>query len=273
LLDFMENIFDYKTYRSYLMERMGGRGKRTGLRSQAAVAIGVHPTFISHVLQEKQNLSLEQADKLNGFLGHSEQEAHFFLLLLQKDRAGSASLRGYFEKQMEAILRGRAILANRVPEKSAISRESEARFYSSWIYGAVHVLLSVPEFQRKENLARHLNLSPAQATEILDFLMGLGLAVQENGLYKMGPAHVHLSSDSENINKHHTNWRIQAIHSLHLRRPHDLHYSAAVTLSRADVEVIRERLLKGMKENLETIKASKEEAAYVYAFDFFELRP
>ncbi|MFH7483927.1 hypothetical protein, partial [Salmonella sp. 2019-SM259] len=79
----MKSVFEFVDYKSYLTQRFGGARRRTGARSQAAKAIGCHSTFLSHVLQGKADLSLEQAEKLNDFLGHSEQEAHFFFLLLQ----------------------------------------------------------------------------------------------------------------------------------------------------------------------------------------------
>ena len=268
----MKNVFDFSDYRLYLAQRFGGLRKRTGQRSEAALALGCHSTFISHVFQGKVDFSLEQADKLNEFLGHSEPESHFFLLLLQKTRAGTPHLKKYFESQIESILKERSILATRVPENRSISKTDESRFYSSWIYGAIHVLLSIPAFQSKEALSRYLNIPASIISEVLEFLVSLQLAVYENGLYKMGPSHVHLSGASENIGKHHSNWRLQAMRSVDFKKSDDLHYSAVVTLSHSDVALIKERILANMNLNLETIKQSKEEVAYVYCFDFFPLR-
>jgi uncharacterized protein (TIGR02147 family) len=267
----MKSVFEFRDYRPYLMQRFGGDGRRTGDRSKAARAMDCHSTFVSHVLQGKVNLSLEQGDKLNDFFGHAEHEAHFFLLLLQKERAGTQKLRKYFEKQIERISEERAILSRRVPENQSISKEDEAAFYSSWLYGAAHVLISIPALQLKENLAAYLQIPLGKVTEILEFLVSLGLAENENGRYKMGASHVHLSDSSHHIGKHHTNWRMQAIRSLDLKKPEDLHYSAVVTLSKADAALIRNRLLSSLQENLETIRDSREEEGYVYCLDFFPL--
>ena len=102
-------------------------------------------------------------------------------------------------------------------------------------------------------------------------MIRIGLAKEERGKYLIGSAHVHLAGSSENITKHHTNWRMQAIRSLDLKQPEDLHYSAVVTLSKKDAALIKERLLSEMQKHLETISKSPEEEAYVYCFDFFPL--
>lgn len=268
----MKNVFDFIDYRLYLRHRFGGPGTRNGSKSRAAAAIGCHSTFLSHVLQGKADFNLEQADRLNDFFGHSPGEAHFFLLLLQLARAGTTKLKNYFRSQIEDLIQQRSILTNRVPDSNKISSEAAAKFYSSWIYGAAHVLLSIPELQDRERLSAFLNLTSAQTMEILEFLQSIGLAIYESGRYRMGPNHIHLSGQSENINKHHTNWRMRAIQALDFKRPQDLHYSAVVTLSRADAAIIKEKLLENMHSNIEVIRGSKEEEAYVYCFDFFPLR-
>lgn len=252
--------------------RFGGKGRRDGTRSAAAKTIGCHSTFLSHVLQKKADLNLEQAARLNDFLQHSEEEGHFFLLLLQKERAGTEKLKKYFSRQIEELIQRRSVLSNRVPVSNRISPEAEAKFYSSWIYGAAHVLLSIPHLQERAQLAAFLQLSVGATTEILEFLQEIGLAIYNNGKYAMGPGHIHLAGDSENINKHHSNWRIQALRSLDFKRPDDLHYSAVVTLSKDDAARVKDLLLSGMKKNIEIIRNSKEEEAYVYCFDFFRLR-
>lgn len=265
------SVYDFDSYRPYLLQRLGGEGRRTGLRLQAAKAMGCHTTYISQVLKAKAELSLEQGALLNEFLNHTSEEAHFFLLLIQKERAGSPSLRSYFQKQLDEIQRRRLVLSERIKDAEGLSTEDESQFYSSWLYGAIHVLTSIPELQTLDALTSALRLPRQTVSDALEFLQRIGMIVNREGRYLMGPAHVHLRSDSKNIAKHHSNWRIKTVSSLDNPLPEDLHYSAAVTLSKRDAQRVRQKILKCLEENIAVIKDSPSEAAYVYCFDFFEL--
>lgn len=95
----MKTIFEHSSYRDYLKIRLGD-GQRLGLKKQAAQSLGVHTTLISQILSGKCEISLEQGEDMNRYLGHSEDEADYFLGLILKERAGSISLRRRFERQI-----------------------------------------------------------------------------------------------------------------------------------------------------------------------------
>ncbi|MDZ4661662.1 MAG: TIGR02147 family protein [Pseudomonadota bacterium] len=267
----MKSIFEFSNYRRYLDERFGG--KRTGQRLASSQAIGCHSTYMSQVMNERADLSLEQGEKLNRFFDHTQDEAHFFLLLLQKDRAGTPTLKKYFLEQIESVLQKRLVIKERIKKESHLSREDEAEFYSSWQYGAVRILLSIPELRTVEALTHYLKLSRSRIIEILDFLTKTNLAVLSDNEFKLGPTHIHLGGESKNINKHHTNWRMHAIASLDNKNQTDLHYSGTMTLSKADAEKIKEGFVSKLKNDLNLIEKSKEEVAYAYCFDFYNLKP
>ena len=52
----------------------------------------------------------------------------------------------------------------------------------------------------------------------------------------------------------------------------DLHYSAALTLSREDAYKIKDSRIQNLQQNVKVISESKEEVAYVYCMDFFALK-
>ncbi len=78
-------------------------------------------------------------------------------------------------------------------------------------------------------------------------------------------------ADSELILKHHSNWRQHTISNLQFLDREDLHYSACLSLSTADVFKIKESILGNLKSNIDIISKSKEETAYVLCFDFYKL--
>src|SRR5213595_3742322 len=89
-----KDTFEYVDYRSYVSDLLASQPKKGhGFRSKLATVIGCRPAYITLVLKGQANLSLEQADLLCAHFGLTSEEADFFLLLVQFERAGSASLR------------------------------------------------------------------------------------------------------------------------------------------------------------------------------------
>jgi uncharacterized protein (TIGR02147 family) len=268
----MKFVFEYKDYKAYLTGVMGGGGRRSGQRARLAQHLGCQTAYISQVLNGHQHLSSEQAFKASGFFGHDREESHFFQLLVLSARAGTVELKEYYSEQIREILNRRTLIKNRVSSNREVPAEHQSKYYSSWHYIAVHMALSVPELQTKEALAEYFRLPLVEVAKTLEFLVSAGLAEMQQGRYSVGPLHIHLGNDADNINKHHTNWRVQAIDSLSRSRSDDLHYSVVFSLSRADAEKFRERFLDLIKTNIKDVGPSREECLYVTCLDFFEAR-
>ena len=111
-----------------------------------------------------------------------------------------------------------------------------------------------------------------QITTVLDFLIRTGLVHQQGSTLSAGVNIIRLGNDSHLIYKHHTNWRLQAVDSLEKESLTDLHYSAVLTLSSADIQKIKDLLLEQLKANLEIVKTSHEEEICVLNIDFFNLK-
>lgn len=219
----MKSVYDFLEYKSYLNSKAGIKGARTGVRSGIAVAANCNTTYVSQVLNGDREFNLEQAEKIGHFLGHTSEENHFFLLLVQMNRAGTKTLKEYFQKQIQNILSERMLIRKRLGVSESLSKEQQSIYYSAWYFAAIHVAITIPELQTKEILADYFDLSIAKVSMILDFLSKNGLIKEEKGRYKMGQNHIHLGSDSENIMKHHSNWRLQVMNSLERDNKKDLH--------------------------------------------------
>lgn len=266
----MKNIFDFKHYKSYLESALGAGKKKTGRRAEAARAMKCQTAYLSQVMNGHANLSLEQAFSLNEFLRHNADEAEYFLLLVQKERAGTKELERYFQEKLNAISEKRLMIKNRVQAQEGLSPVEQTVYYSRWYYTCIDVMLSIPELQTKGALIERLGLPAKTVNEVLDFLVTHGLAIRDGERFKIGPQHLHLPHDSPHIQKHHTNWRLQALNSLDQPKPDDLHYSVVVTLSKADAVKVKERILEMIQDNMKIISDSKEETAFALTIDFFE---
>jgi uncharacterized protein (TIGR02147 family) len=262
-------IFEFTHYRAYLKHKLGGAGLRTGQRKALAEHLKVHTTFVSQVILEKADFSLEQADSANAYFGHSPDESEYFLWLVLKDRAGTKELKARWDEKIQQMRAKYLNIGERLDHQGEVSLHDQARFYSSYLYAAIHVLVSIPDFQSIEALAKLLNRSHQEISEKIQFLIRIGLVVEDAGRLRHGNQHIHLSADSHLINQHHCNWRLRAMHSIENPFKNDLHYSAAVTLSMADTYTVKNSIIKNLQENIKTISSSKEEVAYVYNIDFF----
>jgi uncharacterized protein (TIGR02147 family) len=265
-----KSIFEYKGYKPYLCDVLDQRSR--GERSRLAESIRCHSGYITQVLNGAAHFSLEQAELVNQFLAHSKDQSRFFLLLVQHDRAGTASLKEHFAEQMKELTEKQFMLKNRLHFKRSLSREDQAIFYSSWHYGSIHVLVSVPGCSTVKGISDYLGIPIEKTSEVIEFLVSVGLIVQVGDRYNIGTTHIHLENDSPMISKHHTNWRLQAIQSLDQKRPEDLHYSSVVTASYEDSPKIREILVKAIEQVRAVVRPSKNETAFSYGIDFFELR-
>ena len=267
----MHDVFEFKHYREYLLSRLGKQGTRTGFRQKAAQAMGCHNTYLSQVLSGKIDLSLEYAEALNEFFNHSKSEAEFFILLVLSARAGSTKLQKRFEEQIKQQLSKRLVIKDRMGEIEQISDNDRERFYSHWIYGALHVLVSIAKFQTIESLSEALGLRESSIRAELDFLRRIGIIKFEKSKFRVGSKSIHVAADSPSITKHHLNWRYHTIENLFRSDADDLHFSSVVTLDADAVTEVRKVLLRALEKNRSVITAAKEEVAYVMNFDFYKL--
>ncbi|MFT6069316.1 MAG: hypothetical protein ACJAT2_002752 [Bacteriovoracaceae bacterium] len=236
-----------------------------------AAFLGCQTAYVSQVLNQHVNFSLEQAVKMNQFWEHNKEESRFFLLLVQYQRAGSKDLEKFLKTEMDEIVEKRSNLKERLNIKDSLDETNQHIYYSAWYYAAVHILLSIPEFQTPKSIANHLRLPLKQIQEILSFLETTGLAVHKSGKYGIGLTRIHLSKTSVQIRRHHTNWRNQAITSIDKNEEEALHYSSVISMADKDVPKIKEIMIKAIEECREIIKTSKEERLQIMTMDFFKI--
>ena len=257
-------------YKEFVFSAIKAKEKR-GARSELAKSIGCHLAYVSQVLEGKSHFTIEQGEAFCRYIGLSQIETDFFINLLSFERAGTQSLRQYYQGKIEGIRQERMQFASRVQVKRELSANEESTYYSSWIYIAIFVLVSIPEFQNKEALAKRLGLTLEIVNEHLDFLLSVGIVKQVVDRFMVGTTRMHLPSKSPLISKHHTNWRMKAITSLENRKKQNLHFSTVYTFSRQDSDKIKKMLLDFVQSVEPIVMPSAEEIAYCLSFDFFEI--
>ena len=263
------SVFDFHDYKEYLnkMAQLHPRGFKKNL----AEVSGCQTAYISHVLNGAAQFSLEQAEKISTELGHTEDEKEYFLLLLNYTEAGTSSLKKFLKSRLERMKEKRQSIKERVRVSSSLSKEEQAQYYSAWYYAAIHVMLTIPEFQSKEAISNYLKISPQVVSKVFAFLIEVGLVAQNGNKFISGETKIHLEKNSPLISKHHTNWRMYAIRSFDNESENDLHFSSVFTLTEKDADQIRDILLGAIEQSVSVIKDAKEEQTMAMTLDFFKV--
>ena len=266
------SIFEYKDYKKFVNDLVdssenGGRGKRKAL----ADAIHCQGAFITHVLSGNYHFSLEQAEACSRFFGLSKDETEFFLTLVNFNRAGTESLRSFYQRLISERIETYETERSRLNFKHTVAPEDQIQFYSSWKYAAVHSMSGIPEFQTREAISKRLNIPLDHVTSILQFLVEKGIIEKKKNNYFPSKNLLFLDRNSPYITQHHTIWRNRAIESLDRRKPADYHYSLVLACTEKETHFIREKLAECVKECFEIPKAGNANTVGALCLDFFEL--
>lgn len=260
-------IFEQNNYKGYLKDRLAGKGSK-GAFSRA---VGCQSSFLSQVLGGKPDLSLEQGALANDFFGHNEAEARHFILLLQLGRASSKRLREYFQAEINQSLGERQKISKRILSNGQVGEADRATYYSSWTYGAVHVLTSIESSDQMSFLADKSGMKTEELLRVLDFLVQAELVVFADGKYRPTKNRIHMPHSSPTVLNHHRNARLRAMEEMKLAGEKSLNFSMLMAISQADGAKIREMILGFIESTDRVVSASPEERAFQLNLDFFEV--
>lgn len=123
-----------------------------------------------------------------------------------------------------------------------------------------------------EELAQRFEISRAKAASMMSFLVETGLCKEQAGRYVLGVQKTHLEEGSPHALRHHGNWRIRAIRQSEELSPQELMYTAPVSLSRDDFDLLREEMVQFIKSFLGRVHASLAEEIACFNLDFFWIK-
>ena len=267
----MKEIYDYPDYRDFLGDYIHSLPKKgRGFKKDLAEHLLCQTTHISQVLSKKTNLTLEQGVKVISFLHLTDEEKKFFMILLNQTRAGSNSLKEFYESERMDFIQRRKRLKEKLDKKYFLDKDQISKYYSTWFYPAIHVLLSIPEFQSPQALIDYLPLPENKILEALNFLIETGLAAKRGEKYGLGKSTLEKpEKNSDSYKSFLKNWRNQAIVSTDIGRKQNFHNSIIFSISKKDVEKIKNLITDLYKNVDEIIPESKEEEIKVLSVDFF----
>ena len=175
-----KKAFDFDDYKEYLryMEHSRAHLQR-GFRSRLAEETGCQNPFITQVLNSNANFSLEQGLRISKYLGHSEEEKKYFVLLIELGRAGTEELKSYFKSQLLELKDVYLNIKDRVGHDFVLNAETRAQYFSQWYFAAIHVLVTIPKFRSVESISKALNMQAETVQQAALFLIPCGLLSEQ----------------------------------------------------------------------------------------------
>jgi uncharacterized protein (TIGR02147 family) len=264
-------VFFFKDYREFILHKLEEAGGPKGYRQRLSEAAHCTAAFLSQVLNSHVHLTADQAAGIAKFWRLDDEESEYFLDLVQHARASTPSLRALIEKRMDRLRNHHNSIESRVHIKGKLSPENAQRYYTSWIYSAIHVALSVPELQNIPALSARFRLSPEVVQRVLADLETMGLASNAApGVYKSTVAQIHLPSESPFAIIQHNNWRQKAIIAQSELAPSEMFsYTAVHSLARKDIDALKRLLLDYVEKSNAVVRPSPEEAVVCVLIDLF----
>ncbi|MBK9322340.1 MAG: DUF4423 domain-containing protein [Bdellovibrionaceae bacterium] len=266
-------IFEAKTFGDFLKKYLKtlpnrGRGALRGI----SVATGIHSTTLSQAVKGARHFSLEQVADICRYLGLSELETKYALLLSQAERAGTDILREFFFKELKLLRQQSLELVHVVKQDKILTDNEKAIFYSNWYYGALAVLSSIPGLNNPISLSSRTGLSRQRANHAIEFLVRTGICVDKNGKIEPGTNSTHLEAGSPLVSRHHGNWRIKAMEKHpNLDLETEMAYSSPMSLAKQDANRIRALIVDLVKKVSEIRTPSPCEEAYFLNIDWIKM--
>jgi len=263
------DAYKHNNYR-YLIDEWVSESAPSGSRTRLAKAAQCSPSWVTRVLNGSVHLTPDQALGIASAMNLNDTETDYFLTLVDLDRASTLQLKKRLQKKIDELKREGRKLASSIKTDSLVSEEKSVRYYSTWLYPAIHVACMVKAL-RADEIAKQFHLAESAINESLHELNKLGLLVKEGMHWKATSTNVHLRADHPAAKVAHVAWRNRTIQHLFEGHQDGLHYSAVHCLSRSDLEKLHAQLKKAILDCRNTIEKSPSEALAVFCVDWYQL--
>lgn len=270
---FVKSVFDFKDYKSFLLALNQDGGFSI---TQLAEAAGCQRSYLSRVINGPLHLTPDQCFLLTSFLHLNESEAQHLHSLLEYDRASAHAYRqtiaDRIKRERTKHLELKSQVRGQIPMANHEVNHHWQTYYSSWLYAALHIAVSVPALQTLESLAARFRLDEAMLESYLAQLQVMGLVEHKDKRWKWKSGDIHLPKENPLTVQSHQNWILKAQENIQLRDPQSIHYSVVQSLSADDYDELLRVITKWINDfNKKTGPSRPEEVACLH-LDFFKVR-
>lgn len=265
------SIYEFDDYKIFFNQWVSSLPKNGhGEYRRVAIALNISTTMVSQVFKGDKEFSLELACELCEYLNLAEEEVDYFLLLVERRRAGSVKLQKRMNKQIKERQEKARKLENRIRKETELSEETRAVFYSSWMYSGIRMVAACDGFDDAVSISQRLNLPRNQVQKVMDFLIAHGLLLQKKGELQLGPTKTFIGTSELLTVKHHQNWRLQAFNRMVQSEDKNLFYTGPMSLSVEVAVEVRQELSNLLDYVYKVVPPSKSETTRCLNIDWFE---
>lgn len=269
---FMIQPFGFDDYRAYIRARVETEDSPWGLWARLAKSAGCKATYLSQAMHEKVHLTADHVAGIAKFWRLDSDETQFLLLLLERQRAATPTLKDFLQKQIDGMRRRRQDLSERFARPEPVAGEKEVLYFSAWYWSAIQSATRNTKFQTPAQLARKFHLSQEMVEHCLVELEKHGFVrKKQNGDWEGLQPDIHLSKISPLIGMHHSNWRNRAALDWQSANPESIHFTAVYSMSRKDADDLKEKITELIVQSRQVALNSSDEEVVVFTTDFFLL--
>jgi uncharacterized protein (TIGR02147 family) len=262
-------VFQFNDYKSLLKSVLNSPESKRGLSRELSQAAQCQPSYFSSVINGHTHLTPDHAYGITRFFVLNEDETSYFLLLVDHARSGSPTLKARISAQLKSLKTEQENLAKRL-KRPALSTDTEnSVYYSTWAWSAIHILVSIPEFQDPKKIASKLKLTESYVIQVLDELERINLVKSSGKKWTYHSGSLHVPKHSPFVTTHHNNWRQQAVAHAQVFPDDGVHYTNVTSVSALAFEKLKTLVLNFIDESTRIAGPSEPEELVAITVDFF----
>lgn len=264
----MKTIWSFNSYKDFLNYQCAlSRGAKTKI----AAICECEKSYLSKVLNQEVHLTPDHGFKICEHFQFSSEEREYFMALLEYERASSLSYKNFLLKKIKSMAKVYEASLKKNERIEVNESSSEILYNSNWMYCAVNILTSIPEYQSRSKIAERLNITSSLLDQILKNLELMKYIKKQNNSWQYLSGAAHLSDKSPLVHFHHANWRNRALIDAQDVEKDGLHYTNVQSISEELFESLRKQIHHFINQTAKQAEPSPPEELVCLNLDFFKV--
>ncbi|MBL7542861.1 MAG: DUF4423 domain-containing protein [Bdellovibrionaceae bacterium] len=239
--------FAFKSYKVFLKKTCQ---KERGLLTRLAAAGGCELSYLSKCLSSEINITTDQAYKIAVYLRLKPLERKYFLALVELERAGDSNYKAYLQAGMDEMIKEYEDLSSRTTKDKLENSYGVFSYHASWLHSAIHILVSIPEYQTINSLCQKLQIHKKVVLKVIEDLVSLNyIHKTSNEKYEYLQGGTHTSKESPLVVMYHQNWRQKAIIDSQNTDTDGIHYTNVQSMTLEDFNKIKNLILETIEKS------------------------